>query len=256
MTIDDDDLRRLLEATEILTAHAESPLPARLAEISQRLFHGNHFALDHFKDDGGHEVVHNVPFDTKVTAIVAEHGPRIILRDHPMAKAILGRSLAVGRLSDVTSGLAFEQTELYREIYRTVDVRYQLVTPIRTSFGLATLAVHRDMKDFTDRELGVAQRFARTLERAYATELLLGQRASRSNDESETAMAEDLARRGITKRESTVLFWLSQGKRNAEIAIILNISMRTVEVHLASAYRKLGVENRVAALLEIAASRG
>lgn len=51
----------------------------------------------------------------------------------------------------------------------------------------------------------------------------------------------------ITSRESEVLFWLSNGKTNKEIAIILNIGSRTVNKHLEQVFVKLGVENRTTA---------
>jgi DNA-binding CsgD family transcriptional regulator len=53
----------------------------------------------------------------------------------------------------------------------------------------------------------------------------------------------------ITAREQDVLRWLSQGKQNREIAQLLHISEVAVEKHLSSIYRKLGVRNRVEAVL-------
>jgi DNA-binding NarL/FixJ family response regulator len=52
---------------------------------------------------------------------------------------------------------------------------------------------------------------------------------------------------GLTKRESQVLYWLSFGKTNWEIAQILEMSPRTVNKHLEQVYKKLGVDNRTAA---------
>jgi len=43
------------------------------------------------------------------------------------------------------------------------------------------------------------------------------------------------------------LFWLSCGKSNAEIGVILGIKSATVGKHLEHIYPKLGVENRTAA---------
>lgn len=51
----------------------------------------------------------------------------------------------------------------------------------------------------------------------------------------------------LTPREAEVLFWLSEGKTNAEIAVILDSSRRTVEKHVEHILDKLGVENRAAA---------
>lgn len=52
---------------------------------------------------------------------------------------------------------------------------------------------------------------------------------------------------GLTKRESQVLYWLSFGKTNWEIAQILEMSPRTVNKHLEQVYKKLDVDNRTAA---------
>jgi len=51
----------------------------------------------------------------------------------------------------------------------------------------------------------------------------------------------------LTKREDEVLFWLSRGKSNRDIAAILQIKPATVGKHLEHIYPKLGVENRTAA---------
>jgi DNA-binding CsgD family transcriptional regulator len=52
---------------------------------------------------------------------------------------------------------------------------------------------------------------------------------------------------GITKREAEVLLWISQGKRNSEIAEILGTGSRTIGKHLERIFVKLGVETRTAA---------
>lgn len=52
---------------------------------------------------------------------------------------------------------------------------------------------------------------------------------------------------GLTSREAEVLLWLSQGKSNSEIAIILTAKVRTIAKHLERVFAKLMVENRTAA---------
>ena len=52
---------------------------------------------------------------------------------------------------------------------------------------------------------------------------------------------------GLTSREAEVLLWLSQGKSNSEIAIILTTKVRTIAKHLERVFAKLMVENRTAA---------
>lgn len=56
-----------------------------------------------------------------------------------------------------------------------------------------------------------------------------------------------LERLGLTKREAEVLLWVSEGKRNPEIATILGISAKTITKHLERVFPKLGVETRTSA---------
>lgn len=52
---------------------------------------------------------------------------------------------------------------------------------------------------------------------------------------------------GLTAREAQVLAWVTEGKSNHMISVILGISPRTVQKHLEHTFRKLGVECRTAA---------
>ena len=52
----------------------------------------------------------------------------------------------------------------------------------------------------------------------------------------------------LTTRENEVLFWIGQGKTDADIAALLRISVRTVNKHVENIMNKLGVETRTAAV--------
>jgi DNA-binding CsgD family transcriptional regulator len=56
--------------------------------------------------------------------------------------------------------------------------------------------------------------------------------------------ANSLQTLGLTKREAEVLFWVSQGKRNSEIAEILGARSRTIGKHVERILGKLCVETR------------
>lgn len=58
-----------------------------------------------------------------------------------------------------------------------------------------------------------------------------------------------LERLGLSVREAEVLLWMSQGKSDADIGLVLGISCATTKKHAAHVYQKLGVENRHAAAL-------
>ncbi len=54
----------------------------------------------------------------------------------------------------------------------------------------------------------------------------------------------------MTPRESEVLFWVAQGKMDAEIATILSIAQKTVNKHLENLFKKLSVNTRATAVIK------
>lgn len=58
---------------------------------------------------------------------------------------------------------------------------------------------------------------------------------------------EVFAHKGFTPRESEVIYWLTQGKSNSEIAHLMHVRTDTISGYLKTIYEKMGVENRVAA---------
>ncbi|HNP66165.1 MAG TPA: LuxR C-terminal-related transcriptional regulator, partial [Woeseiaceae bacterium] len=56
---------------------------------------------------------------------------------------------------------------------------------------------------------------------------------------------------GLTKKEQAVLSLLAEGLSNPEIATAMSRSKRTIENHVSSVLKKLGVENRMGALLRV-----
>jgi DNA-binding CsgD family transcriptional regulator len=53
----------------------------------------------------------------------------------------------------------------------------------------------------------------------------------------------------ISKRESEVLYWMARGKSNSDVAAILGISGGTVDTFVRRLYAKLGVNDRVSAVV-------
>ena len=58
---------------------------------------------------------------------------------------------------------------------------------------------------------------------------------------------EALASLALTPREAEVLFWISQGKSNHDIGIILGAKTGTICKHVGHILNKLNVENRTSA---------
>lgn len=55
---------------------------------------------------------------------------------------------------------------------------------------------------------------------------------------------------GLTAREAEVLLWVAQGKSNADVAAILDMSEKTAKQHLGVCFQKMGVEGRTAATVQ------
>src|SRR6266508_3245062 len=65
-----------------------------------------------------------------------------------------------------------------------------------------------------------------------------------------------LASLNLTRREAEVLFWISQGKSNHDIGVILGAKTGTICKHVEHIFGKLNVENRTAAaVMALEASR-
>jgi DNA-binding NarL/FixJ family response regulator len=76
--------------------------------------------------------------------------------------------------------------------------------------------------------------------------VMAGKTLARSFTDEATTVADDVE---LTPRQSDILQRLADGDRPKQIARDLKISERTVNNHLAAAYRKLGATNRLSAVL-------
>jgi DNA-binding NarL/FixJ family response regulator len=77
----------------------------------------------------------------------------------------------------------------------------------------------------------------------------LKQRLAERNGFNPDFARTDLLQRahGLTPREAEVLIWVAQGKSNADVATILDMSEKTAKQHLSTCFQKMGVESRNAA---------
>lgn len=65
-----------------------------------------------------------------------------------------------------------------------------------------------------------------------------------------TTSEETLTYRGLTVREVEVLKWCATGKTAAEVALILDVTPRTVNFHVGRAILKIGVCNKMSAVVQ------
>lgn len=66
------------------------------------------------------------------------------------------------------------------------------------------------------------------------------------------ASKETLTYKGLTMREVEVLKWSATGKTAAEVALILDVTARTVNFHVGKAIQKIGACNKMSAVVQAA----
>ncbi|MCB1332401.1 MAG: response regulator transcription factor [Roseivivax sp.] len=73
--------------------------------------------------------------------------------------------------------------------------------------------------------------------------VMAGERYLCTGAEGALTVSESEERASLTTREQTILLQLAQGKSNKEVALALDISVRTVETHRKNIKRKLGISS-------------
>jgi len=159
------------------------------------------------------------------------------------------------RFSDFVSQRALHRLALYDHVYRHIGVEHQIAFVLPSPPGeVVGIALNRERHDFTGAEAATLDLLRRPLracyerltEREHLTSLL-----SAYEGEQLTARARAL---GLSEREVQVMHGVSDGASNAQLAIGLGISRRTVEKHLQHIYMRLDVTSRTQAIAQIQAA--
>ncbi|RZU02116.1 helix-turn-helix transcriptional regulator [Rivibacter subsaxonicus] len=158
------------------------------------------------------------------------------------------------RISDCIGRADFRRTPLYADYYRRIGLEYVVAVPLhQDARTLASLVLNRSTLDFSERDFEKLELLRPHLAFLYAQACSNVQRrpaqalAPESVPQPPPAAADGAAK--LTAREREVLAWLARGKTDAEIAVWLALSPRTVHKHLEHIYVKLGVETRTAAVM-------
>jgi DNA-binding CsgD family transcriptional regulator len=165
---------------------------------------------------------------------------------HPLYPHVARDPRLVMSISDLLSDREFQQTALYCDIMRPLDVKHQLVVGLKVPHHVAGMTINRD-KEFTGGERALIQTIAPHLALAHSTHQTPAMlRATREME----YRPEIFGALGLTNREAEVVTWVVQGKRDQEIAQILGAATRTIQKHVQRIIAKLGVETRTAAAME------
>jgi DNA-binding CsgD family transcriptional regulator len=218
-------------------------------EIFLRLIPADLFSLLDIRIDSRRRTVQMLDLWESRPGNIGANSPDLerTLYDHPFTKHFEkhGSLDHAMKLSDFMTLSQLRRTPLYKLGLQPLNVEHILSIGSNSGPGLATLTVTRPatQPDFSERDRRVLEVLRPHFDQA------------RANLERETLMRANRSRSlrasGLTPRETEVALWLAQGKTNPEIAIILVAPARTIEKHVEHILRKLGVENRVAAAVEV-----
>lgn len=148
------------------------------------------------------------------------------------------------RISDLIDEASWLESEIYRHCLQRLDLRHNLALPITIDASIvAGLSFSRRGADFTPHECELLDAFGPHFRQAWQRHENPWEDAAASEREAR-ARFEAL---GLSPRESEVLYWMTEGKQNREIADILGLQLGTVQEYVAALLAKLGQENRHAA---------
>lgn len=112
--------------------------------------------------------------------------------------------------------------------------------------ALIASAIDRGVNGYLSKAIPAAQ-LVEAIEAIYAGEQVINDAARRVR--SVDALDWPGKARGITDRESEVLALITQGKSNADIAMLTYLSPNTIKSYIRSIYRKIEVASRTQAVL-------
>lgn len=244
MPIDPKTWRRLFDAVyEINTAQDHADFLSAAAAGVSRLVHADHHNVHLLDRASGRLAFAMLPAVLFNEAEIAWH--KAHSQDHPVV-AYYARTgdIRARRTSDILPTADWRAHEFYRRTTARLGFAYQLSLPLELDENtLAAITLSRRRRDFTRRHCELLDAFAPHFRLAWSRHRDPWFRAERPVPTAR----ERLRALSLTPRESEVLYWMTEGKQNREIATILGIRLGTVQEYVAAILDKLGQENRHAA---------
>jgi DNA-binding CsgD family transcriptional regulator len=241
MQIDPKTWRKLFDAVyEINTAadHADF-LSSAVAGIS-RLIPAEHYNVHILDCPTGRLTFAMLPDVLFNEDEIAYH--KANSQDHPVvAYYTQTGDKQARRITDILPTAQWRATEFYRRTTARLGFAYQLSLPFKLDqTTVAAITLSRRQRNFTRRHCELLDAFAPHFRLAWSRHRDPWYRA-----ESTTPTTREIFRSmGLTTREAEVLFWITEGKQNREIATILGIRLGTVQEYVASILEKCDQENR------------
>ncbi len=148
--------------------------------------------------------------------------------------------------SDFYTRREFRKLDIFSEVYQVIGIDDHCAVHIPgREDEICFFGIERNRgPEFSDRERMLIQLGQRHLTQTRS--LLIAQEETMFSKVSPEVLAEHPE---LSLREAEVLSWVSEGKTNDEIAILLGLKLHTVKEYAKNMFRKIGVENRLAAAL-------
>lgn len=146
------------------------------------------------------------------------------------------------RISDVIGEEEWLASDYYRNCLQRLGLVHSVVLPVKIDESIVVaLSFSRRAPDFTREDCELLDAFGPHLRLAWQ------RHENPWADRRELECRRRLQDLGLSPRESEVLFWMTEGKLNREIATLLGLSLATVQDNVARVLEKLALENRHAA---------
>jgi DNA-binding CsgD family transcriptional regulator len=214
--------------------------------IFLRLIPADHFSLVTYHLNavtGQIKLVDCLESAPKVTREVIPHWEQRVW-EHPFTRYFVrGGEATALKFSDFFTMTQLKHSQFWELICKVLHFDRGISLPVSIGAGTSAVSLGRCGKDFTERDRLILNLIRPHFEQAYRNASMNGSRRR--------SKVGALSKYGLRPREIEVASWVASGKTNPEIALILQISPRTVEKHMENILQKLKVENRAAAAVLI-----
>lgn len=242
MSIDPKTWQQLLDTLhEIHSASDHTSFSERVVEGLSRLIVADVIVF-HVLDIETHRILTHMsppaPYTEEEIGYYIAH-----VKEHPIgARYFREPNAPTLRISDVLSMEEWLESDFYHHCHRRLGLTYSVVMPVEIDESIViAMSFSRRTLDFTREECDLLDALGPHLRLAWQ------RHENPWADRREIESRQKLQGLGLSPRESEVLFWMTEGKLNREIATLLGLSLGTVQDNVARILAKLKLENRHAA---------
>lgn len=227
--------------SRIHEASLEENFAARIVEIISELVPGTIIGMDEIHEATRiYRMNHSYPLSVKESALYIDRLAEVYTQNPIYDYMKNGGKEPAVDISTLAPRKKFHCTDFYHDIFKPLCLEHQIIVRLERAGWITTITVNRD-RPFTKDLVAFFKVLSPHLNSAHRVNCELSRMRAIVNPANS-----DLA--DLTPREAQVFHWMKAGKRNQEIALILECSHRTVEKHVESILRKSGSETRSAAV--------